>query len=180
MSYQAYGTDISERIIDFAKRNLDWQTEKVQNRTNVRLPEYTTEVGDAMSFAWKKQLDAVAAEIYLGPPMSQAPVEIKLKTAQQECGTILRGFLKNLSTQIKSGTPVVLAIPAWLRPDGSYVHLEIDASEYGFKTINYARKPLDEKSKMGYNDSNKLGFSGLLYARPDQVVAREIIVLRKN
>ncbi|MDO4986702.1 MAG: DNA methyltransferase [Candidatus Saccharibacteria bacterium] len=188
MGYSAYGTDISERIVDFAQKNLDWQTEKTSkkplstevNRTDVRLPDYTVEVGDATNFVWKKQIDAVAAEIYLGPPMSQAPVEIKLKTAQQECGTILRGFLKNVSAQVKSGTPVVLAIPAWIRPDGSYAHLNIDAGEYGFKVMSYARKPLDEKGKMRYNDSNKLGFSGLLYARPDQVVAREIIALRKN
>ena len=179
MGYQGYGTDISERIVEFTKRNLDWQTEQMKNRTNVRLPEYVVEVGDATSFIWKKQIDAVAAEIYLGPPMSQPPVEIKLKMVKQECGAILRGFLKNLSGQIKNDTPVVLAIPAWLRPDGSYSRLDIDVSEYGFKTISYIRKPLDEMDKMGYNGSNKLGFSGLLYARPDQIVAREIIVLRK-
>ena len=169
MGYQAYGTDASERIVGFAERNMEW----LENRTDVR---YEVEVGDATNFSWKQPIDAVAAEIYLGPPMSQAPAEIKLKTVRQECGAILRGFLQNLSKQIKAETPVVLAIPAWLRPDGSHARLGVDATEFGFRVM----KPLDEMAEMGYNDSNRLGCSGLLYARPSQVVAREIIVLRKN
>ena len=95
--------------------------------------------------------------------MSLPPAEIKLKAEKQECGAIILGFLKNLSTQIKSGTPVVMAIPAWLRPDGSYSRLGI----------------VDEIVKLGYNVMNKSS-DGLLYAREGQVVAREIIILRKK
>ena len=197
MGYHGYGTDISERIVGFAERNMEWLDDfhlpvrwcEPAGLYDARRGGYKLEVGDATAHSWQQPIDAVATEIYLGPPMSQAPVEIKLKTVQQECGTILKGFLKNISAQINSGTPVVLAIPAWRRPDGSYARLKIDPTEFGFRAISFSahdkvltdtEKPLDERAKMGYNDFNKLGSSGLLYARPDQIVAREIIVLRKN
>lgn len=191
MNYQIYGTDASERMVSFARRNMEWLDNWAKTTEDFRAnAKYDVEVGDATNFQWKQPIDAVAAEVYLGPPMSEAPAEIKLKDAKQECGEILRGFLKNLSGQIKANTPVVLAIPAWLRPNGAYERLAIDPTEFGFRMIvhdgadygmaNFGRKSLDEKRKMGYNGSNKLGGSRLLYARSDQVVAREIIVLRKN
>ena len=76
------------------------------------------------------------------------------------------GFLKNLAKQIKSGTPVVLGVPAWLRPDGSYSRLNL----------------LDEIEKLGYNVKRfkTASQSDLLYHREGQIVAREIIVLRKK
>ena len=153
MGYRAYGTDISERMVEYSERNL-----KHFNFENFKL-----EIGDATNHKWTEKIDAVACEGYLGRPMSQIPVEIKLKTEKQECGSIVLGFLKNLVSQIKNGTPVVIAVPAWLREDGTYSRLEI----------------LDEIAAMGYNIHNKTR-EGLLYHREEQIVARDIIILRKN
>lgn len=153
MGYRAYGTDISERMIEYSEKNLK----------HFNFENYKLEVGDAMDHKWNENIDAVACEGYLGRPMSNIPPEIKLKTEKQECSRIILGFLQNLETQIKSDTPIVIAAPAWLREDGSYSRLEI----------------LDEILKMGYNVNNKT-LEGLLYARVGQVVARDIIILRKN
>jgi hypothetical protein len=95
--------------------------------------------------------------------MSQVPPEIKLKAEKQECGGIMLGFLKNLAGQIKPGTPVVVAMPAWLRENGKYERLDI----------------LDEIETMGYNVHNKTR-EGLVYYRDGQIVARDIIILRKK
>ena len=119
--------------------------------------------GDATSFQWTPPIDAVACEGYLGKPMSNIPTDIELKKQQQECQSIILGFLKNLASQITSGTPVVIAIPAWLRQDGSYERLKI----------------LDFLGDLGYNVDNKVR-EGLIYARTEQVVARDIIILRKK
>ncbi len=86
-----------------------------------------------------------------------------LKEQKQACASIALSFLRNLSGQVKSGTPVTFAVPAWLRPDSSYERLEI----------------LDEITKLGYNVNNKTR-EGLLYHRNDQVVARDILILRKK
>ena len=95
--------------------------------------------------------------------MSNIPAEIKLKEQKQECSNIILGFLKNLASQIGPDTPVVIATPAWLRENGTYSRLEI----------------VDEIANMGYNVMNK-SREGLLYHRDDQIVARDIIILRKK
>ena len=152
MGYKAYGTDISKRIIDFSKNNLEY----------FKFKNYRLEVGNAMDHQWKN-IDAVACESYLGKPMSNTPSEIILKEQKQECGNIVLGFLKNLAPQIKKATPVVIAIPAWLRENGKYERLEV----------------IDEIENMGYNVNNK-SREGLFYYREGQIVARDIIILRKN
>ena len=120
-------------------------------------------IGDATSFQWTQPIDAVACEGYLGKPFSKVPTEMELKEQKQACGAIILGFLKNLAGQIKKDTPVVIAVPAWLRPDKSYERLEI----------------VDEIEKLGYNVNNKTR-EGLLYHRDNQVVARDILILRKK
>lgn len=174
MGYRAYGTDINERMVEYTQKNLEWLTADATEKSfsgrsgplgKVLCPskDFFVAIGDATSFQWEQPIDAVACEGYLGRPMSLPPAEIKLKEEKQECGAIILGFLKNLSSQIKPRTPVTMAIPAWLRPDGSYSRLGI----------------VDEITKLGYNVINKSG-DGLLYARAGQVVAREIIILRKK
>ena len=153
MGYTAYGTDISERMVEYTEKNLK----------HFGFDGFKLSVGDATSFKWEQPVAAVACEGYLGRPMSTIPPEIKLKTEKQECGAIILGFLKNLVGQIKAGTPVVIAAPAWLCENGAYSRLEI----------------LDEIEEMGYNVNNKTR-EGLLYARAGQIVARDIIILRKN
>ena len=155
MGYRAYGTDISERMVDYSEKKLKWLTKSNNG--------FWVSQGDATSYTWQRSIDAVACEGYLGKPFSRIPTEMELKEQKQECATIVLGFLKNLAGQIKSETPVVIAVPAWLRNSGEYERMEI----------------LDEIDKLGYNVNNKTR-EGLLYHRDDQVVARDIIILRKK
>lgn len=161
MGYRGYGTDVSARMIEYSEKNLQWLTARRQGMAGFRV-----EVGDATNWTWQPPISAVVAETYLGPPMSEIPTEMKLKAAKQECGSILMGCLRNLAQQILSGTPVVLAIPAWRRASGEYERLNL----------------LDEIEQLGYNvrSFKNLAQSDLLYHREQQVVAREIIVLRKK
>ncbi|MBQ3410085.1 hypothetical protein IJG66_01865 [Candidatus Saccharibacteria bacterium] len=180
MGYRAYGTDVSERMTAYSRKNLQALSRSRPSGPSLRAdgarprpwPAESLDSAwrifpaDATSATWQQPIDAVACETYLGPPMSLPPAEIKLKEAKQECQTIILGFLKNLAGQIDAGTPVTIAVPAWLRPDGSYSRLNI----------------LDEIENLGYNVEkySNLGDGGLLYHREGQVVAREIIVLRKK
>lgn len=196
MGYRAYGTDISEKMVAYSEKNLKWlasirianveehkdkisdfvaegakRCDKIKlshREASETCDSYTHDlfriaIGDATSFHWSQPIDAVACEGYLGQPMSQIPSEIKLKEQQQECSTIILGFLKNLTPQIKPNTPIVIAAPAWLRQDSTYSRLKI----------------LDEINDMGYNVS-KTSRDGLLYHRENQIVARDIIILRKK
>lgn len=175
MGYVPYGTDLNERMVEYSKKNLSWLfNERNQKRFKI-LPDLIQKkdqilnaisVGDATSFSWEGEIDAVAFEGYLGAPMSKPPVDIKFKTEKAKCREIAMGFLKNITPQIKSGTPVVMALPAWLRENGKYAGLNI----------------LDEIQEMGYNFEKfqDLSQSDLLYYREGQIVAREIIVIRKR
>lgn len=175
MGYVPYGTDLNERMVEYSKKNLSWLfNERNQKRFKI-LPDLILKkdqileaisVGDATNFTWEGEIDAVAFEGYLGAPMSKPPVDIKFKTEKAKCREIAIGFLKNITPQIKSGTPVVMALPAWLRENGKYAGLKI----------------LDEIQEMGYNFEKfqDLSQSDLLYYREGQIVAREIIVIRKR
>ena len=88
---------------------------------------------------------------------------MELKEQKQECGAIVLGLLKNLADQVKASAPVTIAVPAWLRENKTYERLDI----------------LDLIDKLGYNVENK-SREGLLYHRDNQVVARDIIILRKK
>ena len=191
MGYRAYGTDISERMVNYANQNLNWlrnieianiekhkgkifdfaaegakrcdKISDLSHRGAFEICDFDISQGDATSLKWQQPIDAVACEGYLGKPFSQIPSEMALKEQKQECGAIVGGFLKNLAGQIKSGIPVVMAVPAWLRPNGKYERLSI----------------IDEIEDMGYNVNNKTR-EGLLYHREAQVVARDILILRKK
>lgn len=153
MGYHAYGTDISKRMVDYSERNLKY----------LKLSNYKVEVGDATNFQWEQPVTAVACEGYLGKPFSEIPTGIELKEQKQECGSVVLGFLKNLANQIEKSTSVVIAVPAWLREDGVYERLGI----------------IDEIADLGYNVNNR-SREGLLYARAGQIVARDILILRKK
>ncbi len=155
MGYKPYGTDLEPRMIDYSQKNLDW----------LGCDNYTLEPGDATSHTWQ-HFDAIAAEAFLGQPMSRPPAEIKLKQEKMRCREIILGFLKNLASQTASKTPVVIAVPAWLRENGTYSRLNL----------------LDEVEKLGYNVKKfiNVGPDYLLYYREGQIVARDIIVLRKK
>lgn len=175
MGYVPYGTDLNERMVEYSKKNLSWLFNERNRKRFKILPDLIQKkdqilkaisVGDATNFTWEGEIDAVAFEGYLGAPMSKPPVDIKFKTEKAKCREIVIGFLKNITPQIKSGTPVVMALPAWLRENGKYAGLNI----------------LDEIQEMGYNFEKfqDLSQSDLLYYREGQIVAREIIVIRKR
>ena len=162
MGYQVYGTDLSDKMIKYSERNLSWLAGRYSEISEKPL----LEEGDATTHQWKPSPDFVASEIYLGRPMSQPPVEIKFRTEKESAEALLSSFLKNVGSQIGSGATLALAIPAWLRPNGKYSGLDI----------------IDRLDDLGYNLTKYryATYDDLLYYREGQIVARQIIVLRKK
>ncbi len=167
MGYSAYGSDLSEKMIDYSRKNLDWITNRTPRLQKADAPKLYLEPGDATNHKWQlAQPNFVASEIYLGHPLSAPPAEIKLKQLQQNAKSLLTSFLRNISDQLPTDAQLALAIPAWKRPDGSYSGVNI----------------LDEIDKLGYNaiKYRYASYDDLLYYREDQIVARQIIILRKK
>lgn len=159
MGYGVYGTDLEPRMIDYSATNLDWL-----RATHTAIAQPQLQQGDATNHHWQPLPAAVAGETYLGRPLSGLPSPEKLSEIMSDCDTIHRKFLANMARQIKPGTRLCLAVPAWKTPDG-FKHLKTLASlpELGYNRIRFVH----------------VDTTDLVYHRPDQLVARELVVLER-
>ncbi len=161
LGYDVYGTDLSDKMIDYSQENLAWIIDKYSLKTNVTVTQ-----GDAMDAKWEAPIDYVACETYLGQPFSAPPAPDKLDKVRKNCDHIISEFLTNIHQQILPGTSLCVAVPAWRDSDGRVTHLPLT-------------KKLDS---LGYSQWAAQHSSGkpLLYYREDQVVARELLVLTRK
>lgn len=160
LGYDAYGTDLSDKMIDYSRTNLDWIKTISHAEGN-----YEVVQGDAMTTTWQQPIDAVACESYLGQPFSAPPSPAKLTEVRGNCDHIISTFLKNIGSQLASGTPLCVGIPAWRSTDGTFTHLPL----------------INKLEQLGYAQVSlkNVRSSELLYYREDQVVARELLILTK-
>jgi tRNA G10 N-methylase Trm11 len=161
MHYAIYGTDMEEKMVRYSRDNLNWLQDMRHSRFDWHL-----EVGDATNFSWQKPINAVICESYLGQPFSAPPSTAKLTEVRNNCDHIIRSFLQNISSQIATGTPLCIAIPAWRNQQDTFTHLPFtqDLHELGYKEYHF----------------KNVRQSDLLYYRENQVVARELLVLVKS
>ena len=160
LGFNVYGTDLSDKMVDYTTANLDWL--KSSHRIDF---DSLVHQGDATTTIWKRQLDVVACETYLGQPFSAPPSPTKLKEVRTTCNLIISKFLTNISGQIKPGTQLCLAVPAWRDHSGNLTHLPLigSLSELGYKSV--------ELQNISHNQ--------LVYFREDQVVARRLLIIEK-
>lgn len=161
MGYAVYGTDISAKMIDYSTANINWLKSKFDGiNQSARI-----ELGDATNYKWQKPINIVACETYLGSPISIMPDRDKLNKLINETNNLHKKALTNIGSQIASGTRLCLALPTWRTKKG-FAHLPV----------------LDQIDKLGYNriDFKHVQAKSLIYARQDQIVGRELIVLVKK
>ncbi len=158
MGYTAYGTDIDERMVEYSQVNLEWLGEqfKISNF------KFQIEPGDATNHHWTPPIDIVAGETYLGRPFTTTPPPNTLQETIADTNLILKRSLQNIAKQIKPGTRLCLAMPAWKIPQ-SFKHLPL----------------LDSLPDMGYTRASfvHVDTEDLIYHREGQIVARELVVL---
>lgn len=159
--YQVYGTDLSDKMIDYTRANLDWlsQTHHIDIKADIHQAE-------ARSDQWQPPIDAVACESYLGQPFSAPPSSSKLAEVRKNCDHIVSEFLVNISQQLQPNTPLCVAVPAWRDAQDNFTHLPLinSVEELGFRRHSFKNVKNED----------------LIYFRPDQVVARELLVLIKT
>ncbi len=161
MGLQYYGTDLEPRMVEYSLANLAW----LESTHNTKRNLGTIEQGDALKHSWQKPIGVVACETFLGKPLTSLPPQRMLDQVRAECDRIHEQFLRNIAPQLDSGTRLCLAVPAWKLRNG-FLHL----------------KTLDLLDKLGYTRKSFVhaGADQLVYHRPDQIVARELVVLEKK
>jgi len=167
MGFGIYGTDLEPRMIDYTTRNLEWleQTHELIHST------HKLEVGDATAHTWNPAPAIVACESYLGQPFTGAPTSQKLTEVRTTCNLILKKFLRNIHHQLPSGSRLCLAVPAWQTRPGTFARLPLVAGT--------PDTGLDQLEELGYNrvSFKHVEREDLVYARADQIVARELLVI---
>ena len=161
MGYNVYGTDIEPKMIQYSKDNLDWLKNRIPNIDGT----VTLNQGDATNYNWQPIPDIIASESYLGRPLTQALSPTDMQSLINSVNTLHKKIFAHIATQVTSGTRICLAVPAW-HVGGRFMTLPI----------------LDQLHNLGYN---KLEFKhakpqDLIYARADQIVGRQLVVLQKK
>lgn len=154
--YDVCGSDLSQKMIDYTTENLAWLQSKYHTTGSVR----SLEQADAMIHQWTEaqQLDAVVCETYLGQPFSAPPSPKKLHEVTGNCNHIITNFLRNIHSQLTPGTTLCIAVPAWRDANRKLTHLPL----------------VQNLEALGYT----LQQPPLIYSRSDQVVVREILLLK--
>lgn len=182
MGFSADGSDIEQRMGDYTLANLDWLWQKFPETTKLYRG---WQLGDATNIQWQTskftidnnnevidaervpmQIDTVACEGYLGQPFNVFPPEDKLRDVVQTCNAIAKGFLKNIHGQLQPGTRLCVGLPAWQKKPGEFLHLPV----------------LDSLEELGYNrvSFEHVRDQELVYAREDQIVARELVTITRK
>jgi tRNA (guanine10-N2)-dimethyltransferase len=159
MGYNAFGTDIDRRMVEYSERNLKWLL-----KSDSIAPAWL-EVADATNFTWPHHFDTIACETYLGRPFSAEPKPEVLQEVIRDVDTIHRKFLQNVARQTMPGFRMCIAVPAW-------------KTKQGFRHL----KTLDSLEELGYTRQRFVHAPGeqLIYHRPDQIVGRELVVLTRK
>lgn len=158
MGCGVYGSDISPKMIDYTKTNLDWLSNKTKtgNQTEVRL-----ETADAKDHIWLQPLEVVACEGYLGQPLGgQSPSEEKLREIIHDCNSTMRAFLKNIRPQLPDSARLCIAMPTWF----------VGGKSYNLPVV-------EELSSLGFSPVSFKHTTELIYRREDQVTGRQLVVL---
>ena len=159
--YDVVGTDLSQKMVDYTTENLSWlqSTFTTPGRPVGRVIDIHQ--ADATTHRWPNgtHLTAVVCETYLGQPFSAPPASQKLAEVAGNCNRIITGFLTNIRPQLAPNAPLCIAVPAWYDASGNATHLPL----------------IKNLQQLGYYQLNR---TPLIYRRPDQIVARELLVLK--
>jgi SAM-dependent methyltransferase len=162
MGYSVSGTDLEKRMVDYTYANLEW----LRDNFGVDKPTALLNPGDATNHVWGDDIDIVACETYLGRPFTERPSPEMLAQTMSDCNLIIKKFLKNIYGQLKPGTRLCIALPAWQTHPHAFKHLPL----------------LDSLEDIGYNriSFEHAGDEQLIYYREGQIVARQLIVITRK
>lgn len=160
MGKPASGSDLETKMVDYTLQNLQW----LKNQVDHDLPEYEVKVCDARNAKLPGGF-TVVSEGYLGPPLVKPPSQDEIKTLEAELTPLYSECLTAWHSQLISGQTLCLAVPCW-QISGKFICLPL----------------IDLVSGLKYNlvRFKHASSEQLIYARSDQIVGRQLLVLTKK
>lgn len=158
MGKSVVGSDIEEKMTDYSKQNTDWLQREFRVPRHISSRIFTRDACFLTKELLPEKIDAVVTEGYLGEPQSRFPDTFTREKIFRELENLHLNWLKSLHPLIPTYCKVVMCLTAFKDKDRIYKIPDFDL--------------LAETA--GYKITNRL-----VYDRPDQIVAREILILEK-
>ncbi len=156
----AVGSDLSAEMVDASRQNLAW----LASVAPTSLLPWQVDEADARTVHLPDADCAVVSEGYLGPNQTVTPPPQRLATMRTELLDLYRQTLTNWGRQLEPGAELALCVPAWRTTSGwQYLGIVDELPRLGYTSKVFKHVPRE-----------------LLYARPDQIVGRQILLLRKH
>ncbi len=151
------GSDISEKAVADTKLNIEW----VANKFNRELPEikiFKSEIAELSGKLPSGSVDAVVTEPYLGKPLRGQESKQDLLVQAKELKELYLQAFQQFHRVLKTKGKVVFIIPRF-KYAGDWIEVDCknEIEKIGFKALPFFEGQLR-----------------LVYARPNQRVAREI------
>ena len=149
------------KMVDYSRNNLEWLKRKYSIDKKIN----NISIADATKQQWSK-FDFVASEANLGKPLTSLPPLEILEPMAQELNQLIKDFLINIAKQSSPNLRLCIGIPAWQIDKNSFKSLPI----------------IDHLENIGYNliDFKHINNKQLIYYRPNQTVARQLIVIKRK
>lgn len=170
---QLAGSDLDPRVIKQAKINWSWLLKK-----QFRSLQVDFRVGSAVDLIkiWPNQkFQAIVTEPDLGPALKSLPLSEQLKLIQQKLIVLYQDFLIAAGKVLEPSGQVVMIWPIWQTGKlWQTLPKEKIIKSDCWQIKNFKLSDLNLQSEL-FNERGSLW-----YARPDQIVGREIWVLSKK
>lgn len=163
------GTDISDKAILQTKQNIEW----LGLEKNEELKGYETNIFEADSQDISKvidinSIDVIITEPYLGNPLKGKESKEYLLKQAEELKKLYVNSIKEFNKILKKEAKLMIIIPQF-KFQNEWIKIDI---KHEFNDLGFSIKSLFKTDKQNYNS--------LFYARQNQRVGREIILLTKH
>ncbi|HUD11382.1 MAG TPA: hypothetical protein VMS08_03150 [Candidatus Saccharimonadia bacterium] len=156
---EAYGSDVADEMVEATISNLGW----LDRQGERDLPHWHSQAADARTVTVPPSC-AIVTEGYLGPNLMHSPTVQELGNIRESLLPLYRESLQSWASQLVSGDEVSLCAPVWrIQRAWHYLELVDELPRLGYTLKSFAHVP-----------------TPLIYAREDQVVGRQLLLLRKT
>ncbi len=173
--YKVVGSDANGDQIANCKENLEWLSKKYI----LKYPDYKIFQSDMKNITRKikpNSIDAIVTESTLGPIYKKVPNKAEIGHNYNRFIKMYTGFFQIAKLILRKNKRIIITIPAYKTKNGGYATAPfIDRLEkIGYSVIS----PLDREFII--EDIKTTDRNSIIYDRPNQIVAREVLIFKNK